>query len=80
MDRKHLKTVAPPLFLQYYRGMRVLVSLRSIYRDREFLMVFFVGLGDIVIGHKKIIETEKRKRIKSEKIKIYDDKKGIKLN
>ena len=77
---KQLKTIVPPVFLQYYRGMRVWVIFHTIYRYRTFLRVFFVGLGDHLIDHKKTIETDNRKRIESEKIKIYEIKKKNRTN
>ena len=45
----------------------VFASIHPIYTDRMLLMVSFVGLCNNGIGQKKTIETEKRKRIKSEK-------------
>ena len=53
-----------------------MVNFRPIYGYRTFPIASFVGLGDNVIGQKKTIDTEKRKRIKSEKIEIYDYKKN----
>ena len=52
----------------------VFASIHAIYTDRMLLMVSFVGLGDNVIGQKKTIDTEKRKRIESENINICDKK------